>query len=144
VRRAAVGGSDTHYLHRSGVASGHLDALGTPTTWVEAGDRPTVATILAALREGRSFVSASPRGPQLYLEPDRGRAGRVAVEVRDGAGARLELISAQRSPQRRAVDGSAWDATFDVPAGARFVRAQLVSASGDVLALSNPVWADRL
>jgi len=144
VRRAAVGGSDTHYLHRSGVPPGHLDAPGTPTTWVEAGDRPTVATILAALRDGRSFVSASPRGPQLYLEPDRGRTGRVAVEVRDGAGASLELITNDRSPQRRAVDGSAWDATFEVPAGAGFVRAQLVSASGDVLSLTNPVWADRL
>ena len=144
VRRAAVGGSDTHYLHRSGVPAGHLDALGTPTTWVDAGDRPTVATILAALRDGRSFVSASPRGPQLYLEPDRGRAGRVAVEVRDGAGASLDLITAARAPQRLAVDSSAWDATFDVPAGTGFVRAQLRSASGDVLALSNPVWADRL
>src|SRR5439155_13022492 len=127
VRRAAVGGSDTHYLHRSGVPPGHLDALGTPTTWVDAGDRPTVATILAALRDGRSFVSASPRGPQLYLEPDRGRAGRVSVEARDGAGSTLTLFSDSRSIAATSVDDAAWARAFDLPAGLEYGRAELAS-----------------
>ena len=144
MRRAAVGGSDTHYLHRSGVPPGHLDALGTPTTWVEAGARPTVAAILAALREGRSFVSESPRGPQLYLEPDPARAGRINVEVRDGAGTALVLLSEAGAIQTTAVTGAAWDGTFDVPAGASYVRAHLAGANGSVRALTNPLWMDRL
>ena len=143
-RRPALGGSDTHYLHGRDLAARDADSLGTPTTWVQVGDRRTVAAILEALREGRSFVSESPRGPQLYLEADRGRAGGVSVEVRDGAGARLELVTDVASPVARVVDGDAWDAAFDVPAGAGYVRAQLISARGDVRALANPVWTDRL
>jgi hypothetical protein len=89
-------------------------------------------------------VSESARGPQLYLEPEGGRAGRVSVEVRDGDGARLELITDVASPIVSIVDGDAWDGAFAVPAGAAYVRAQLTSARGDVRALANPVWAERL
>ncbi len=143
-RAAALGGSDTHYLHRPAVTPRHADALGRPTTWVDAGARPTVATIMAALREGRSFVSESPRGPQLYLEPDRGRTGRVVVEVRDGAGATLALLSDSGAIEAAPVNDAAWDRAFDLPAGSRYVRAQVVAANGDLRALTNPVWADRL
>ena len=143
-RHAALGGSDTHYLHRRDLGARDADSLGTPTTWVQVGDRPTVRTILDALREGRSFVSESARGPQIYLQADRGRAGRVSVEVRDGAGARLELITDVASPVVSVVEGDAWDGAFEVPAGAGYVRAQLISARGNVRALANPVWAERL
>jgi hypothetical protein len=142
-RRVALGGSDTHYLHGRDLGARDSDSLGTPTTWVQVGERPTVRAILDALREGRSFVSESPRGPQLYLEADRGRAGRVAVEVRGGAGARLELISDVGSPVVSLIDGDAWDGAFVVPAGAAYVRAQLTSARGDMRALANPVWAEH-
>jgi hypothetical protein len=143
-RRVALGGSDTHYLHGRDLGARDADSLGTPTTWVQVGDRPTVRAILDALREGRSFVSESARGPQLYLEPDGGRAGRVSVEVRDGAGGRLELLTDVASPVVILVDGDAWDGAFEVPAGAAYVRAQLTSTRGDVRALANPVWAERL
>jgi hypothetical protein len=142
-RRVALGGSDTHYLHGRDLGARDADRLGAPTTWVQVGDRPTVKAILEALREGRSFVSESPGGPQLYLEPDRGRAGRVSVEVRGGAGGRLELVTDTATPVVRIVDGDAWDGAFEVPAGAAYVRAQLTSARGDVRALANPVWAER-
>jgi hypothetical protein len=89
-------------------------------------------------------VSESARGPQLYLEADRGRAGRVTVEVRGGAGGRLELITDVASPVVSLVDGDAWDGAFEAPAGAAYVRAQLTSARGDVRAIANPVWAERL
>jgi hypothetical protein len=143
-RRVALGGSDTHYLHRRDLGARDADSLGAPTTWVQVGDSPTVTTILEALREGRSFVSESPGGPQLYLEPDRGRAGRVSVEVRGGAGGRLELVTDVATPVVRMVDRDTWDGAFDVPAGAGYVRAQLTSARGDVRAIANPVWAERL
>ena len=144
VRCAAVGGSDTHYLKHANAPLRHQDALGTPTTWVHVDGPPTVSAILAALREGRSFVSQSPRGPQLYLEPDRGRAGRVSVEVRDGAGATLMVLSDSGPLDAAPVNGPAWDRAFDVPAGVRYVRAQLVGANGDLHALTNPVWADQV
>jgi hypothetical protein len=142
VRCVAVGGSDTHYLHRHDAAPRDADWVGTPTTWVEA--EVTVGSILAALREGRSFISASPRGPQLYLEPHPGRAGRVAVEVRDGAGTTLMLLSDSGSIESALVDAARWDHAFELPSGARYVRAQLVGANGDVRGLTNPVWADQL
>jgi hypothetical protein len=103
-----------------------------------------VSGLLAALRDGRSFVSESPRGPQLYLEPDRGRSGRVSVEVRDGAGSVLMLLSDSGPFAAEPVSEPAWDRAFDLPAGPRYVRAQLVGPNGDVRALTNPIWADRL
>ncbi len=143
-RRAALGGSDTHYLHGLGLAGRDADSLGTPTTWVHVGERRTVAAILEALRKGRSFVSESPRGPQLYLEPDPARMGRINVEVRDGTGTALMLFTEAGAIQTTAVTGPAWDSTLDVPAGASYVRAQLAGPDGNVRALTNPVWTDRL
>jgi hypothetical protein len=137
VRCVAVGGSDTHYLHRRDVAPRHADSIGTPTTWVHADGIPTVATILAALRDGRSFVSESPRGPQLYLDADRARKGRVSVETRDAEGARLELITATGMIASKPAEDPL---VFDIPDDARFVRAQLVADNGDVRALTNPLW----
>ena len=139
VRCAAVGGSDTHYLHRRDVAARHQDSIGTPTTWVEA--EATVGSILAALRDGRSFVSESPRGPQIYLDADPARIGRISIEVRDAENARVEVITAAgRIASRPAADDSL---VFDVPGDARFVRAQLVAENGDLRALTNPLWMER-
>src|SRR5437899_7413611 len=115
---------------------------GTPTICVHA--VATLPSILTALREGRSFVSESPLGPQVYLDPDPGRTGRVSVEVRDGAGAALQLLGDRGMLASFRIDGPSWDATFDVPRGTRFVRAQLMSPAGDVRALTNPIWAERL
>jgi hypothetical protein len=140
VRCVAVGGSDTHYLHRRDSAPRHADSIGTPTTWVYVDGAPTVGSILAALRDGRSFVSESPRGPQLYLDADRARKGRVSVDARDAAGARLELITqAGTIASKTAADGAL---AFEIPEDARFVRAQLVAENGDVRALTNPLWMD--
>ena len=142
VRCSAVGGSDTHNLRVGRVSARDADSLGTPTTWVHAD--ATVPSILAALREGRSFVSESPLGPQVYLDPDPGHAGRVSVEVRDGSGAALQLLGDRGMLASFRIDGPSWDATFDVLRGTRFVRAQLMSPAGDVRALTNPIWAERL
>jgi hypothetical protein len=141
IRCAAVGGSDTHYLHRRDVAPRHADSIGTPTTWVHVDGAPTVATILAALRDGRSFVSESPRGPQIYLDADPARIGRISIEVRDAENARVEVITAAGTiASRPAADDPL---VFDVPVGARFVRAQVVAENGDLRALTNPLWMER-
>lgn len=142
-RIAAVGGSDTHYLKAPDPDPRHSPHLGGPTTWVQAGDAPNVASILAALREGRVFVSASPRGPQLYLAPDPARAGRMHVEVRDAESCALQLITDAGVIHSAAVNAPVWDASVDMVPAARYVRAQLSDSTGDVRALSNPVWAER-
>jgi len=89
-RLVAVGGSDTHILRSRDRDPRHADRLGIPTTWVKAGPRADAAPILEALRAGRTFVSASPEGPQLYL--DAGGRG-VEIEVRDGEGATLVVLA---------------------------------------------------
>ena len=138
----AVGGSDTHNLRSADPDPRHSTGLGVPTTWVQAGPDPDAAAILAALRAGRTFVSSSPAGPQLYLEP--GGDG-VTVFVRGGAGLALIVLSqsgafgAASVPLGLAADEE-WSFTARVPCGTAFVRAQLVAETGDLAALTSPVW----
>lgn len=143
-RIAGLGGSDAHRLRSPDPDPRHAAALGLPTTWVQAGHLPDASAIVAALREGRSFVSASPRGPQLYLEPHPARDGCVYVEVRDARGATLRLCSEADEIATAAIASDDWDGSFDLPAGAPYVRAEVVDGTGSMLALSNPIWADRL
>jgi hypothetical protein len=89
-------------------------------------------------------VSESPRGPQLYLARDRARTGRVSVEALGAAGSTLILRTDAATTATTPVDSAAWDSVFDVPAGARYIRAELVAQDGAVRALTNPVWADAL
>lgn len=138
-RIVAVGGSDTHYLRRADPDPRHAQALGTPTTWVRAA-RDTVS-VLRALRDGQAFVSVSPRGPQLYLDPE---PDRVRAEVRGAAGAALLLVSDAGCVAAAPIVADAWEATFEVPAGARYLRAEVVDAAGLMLALSNPLWSEML
>lgn len=143
-RIVAVGGSDTHRLRSADPDPRHAAALGLPATWVEAGGHADASAVLAALREGRSFLSASPRGPQLYLEPHPARSGCVHVEARDARGATLWLRGSEADVATAPIAADGWDRSFDVPAGERYLRAELVDATGAMLALSNPLWADRL
>jgi hypothetical protein len=141
-RVSAVGGSDTHQLKTPDPDPRHSPRLGAPTTWVDAGRRPTVASILAALREGRAFVSASPRGPQLYLDADG--AGRARVEARDARGCALLFINERGVIESSAIDEDTMTRAIAWPAATRYVRAQLVDSTGDMRALTNPLWAERL
>lgn len=141
---SAVGGSDTHYLRAPDPDPRHSPRLGAPTTWVQAGEAATVASILGALRDGRSFVSASPRGPQLYLMPDPVRAGRVHVEARDAEGCVLVLLSETGAVHSSPVNAAAWDASIEIPRTSRYVRAQLIDGATELRALTNPVWAEQL
>ena len=140
-RVAAVGGSDTHYLRRQDPDPRHSPAPGAPTTWLRAGNGDP-GVLLEALREGLAFVSASPRGPQLYLDAAGG--GRVSAEVRDGRGAALLLLDQTGVVAAAPLPAGGWDGLFDVPKRAAYVRAQLVAPGGELLALTNPLWAERL
>jgi hypothetical protein len=136
-RLVAVGGSDTHVLRSHDPDPRHAQALGMPTTWVDAGPAADAAAILDALRLGRTFVSASPAGPQLYL--DRGGRG-VRIEVRDGRGATLVVLGDQGAIDAAAVTSGAFSMTLPVPRATTYVRAQLVAADGAIQALTSPLW----
>lgn len=135
-RVTAVGGSDTHRLHGD---DGPLAEarLGHPTTWLDVGGELTVETVLGALRAGRCFVSATPSGPQLYLQ----RIGDVVrIRAVGAAGATLMMIDDAGCVDARAIADEDASAECPFPRGASYVRAQIVDRLGAVLALSNPVW----
>ncbi|HEY8989559.1 MAG TPA: CehA/McbA family metallohydrolase [Candidatus Limnocylindrales bacterium] len=135
-RLVAIGGSDTHVLRSRDPDPRHA-GLGTPTTWVEAGPGADANAILEAMRAGRTFVSASPAGPQLYLEPG-GRG--VEVAVWGGAGATLVVLGDKGAIGAAAVDSREWSTTVAVPRSTAYVRAQLVASNGDIDALTGPIW----
>ncbi|MEA2545270.1 MAG: hypothetical protein QOI09_543, partial [Chloroflexota bacterium] len=135
-RLVAIGGSDTHVLRSRDPDPRHA-GLGTPTTWVEAGPGAGADAILEAMRAGRTFVSASPAGPQLYLEPG-GRG--VEVAVGGGAGATLVILGDKGAIGAAAVNSREWSTTVAVPRATAYVRAQLVASNGDIEALTSPIW----
>jgi hypothetical protein len=138
-RLTAVGGSDTHLLRARDPDPRHAQRLGTPTTWVAAGPRLDAGTILDALRAGRTFVSAMPTGPQLYLEP--GGKG-VHIRVRGGGGGTASVITDSGTISSSAVtDPDEWTATFATPRDATYVRAQVANDRGQLLALTSPLWS---
>jgi hypothetical protein len=136
-RLVAVGGSDTHVLRSQDPDPRHAQALGMPTTWVEAGPSPDARAIIEALRAGRTFVSASPAGPQLYM--DRARNG-VEVTVRDAPGAALVILGDHGTIDAEVSRAGSWSTSAGVPDGTTYIRAQLVGPHGDVQALTSPLW----
>lgn len=68
----------------------------------------------------------------------------MAAEIRDADGAVLQLVSDVGGVGSVEITQPSWDATFEVPARARYVRAQLLGATGDVRSLTNPIWAEDL
>jgi hypothetical protein len=138
-RLVAVGGSDTHLLRAEDPDRRHAQVLGTPTTWVNAGSNPDSAAILAGLQAGHTFVSASPSGPQLYIER-RDRA--LEVTTRDAVGAALLVIGDQGIVAAEAAGSGEWSTSAPLPRRATYLRAQLVNAQGELEALTSPVWLD--
>jgi len=120
----AVGGSDTHHLK----GTPH-DRLGHPTTWAQA-DR-ALPSVLAALREGRTFISRDVDGPQLYLSRER-------LRVVGASGATLLVLSANGIESTRTIRSD--DETLRVHTGARYLRAELRDPRNEMLALTNAVF----
>jgi hypothetical protein len=96
----------------------------------------TVASVLDALRAGRSFISTSPAGPQVTLATN---GDRLHARVIGAAGATLLVITDARVTAAR-VDAEDWHTTTGLPSASRYVRAQIQDERGTLLALTNPVW----
>jgi hypothetical protein len=135
----ATGGSDNHYL-----ATTALQGAGQPTTWVAVRER-TVRGVLKGLREGRTFISHQPPaygGPRVFLEADRDRDGNyetpvggtvsggtpLRARVQGAPGARLRVVvgGGVLAFEPVTVSGASFEHRFSLPAGARWVRAELV------------------
>lgn len=148
-RLTAVGGSDHHLSKRD-----HIAKLGHPTTYIYSPTQPSAADLLQALRAGHALVTESPAGPRITLRSGEAMMGdslsvasgeqmKVSVQVQDGAGARLELVSAPGiiDSQDVASDDAAFDFDVAVTDNLLYVRAQLVDVStGFVRALTNPIY----
>lgn len=161
-RLVGNGGSD---LHGADNTSGF--AAGLPTTVLHA-SRLAKRDVIAAARAGRAFVTKAPDGVEVYLTARRpgqrtytggtvyadvGDPVRVRCRVRRGAGRRLLLV-AQGLPVSVTPldsDDQTVQATLPVPPGGGYVRAEVrgeptvdlgdvVASSGDMEALTNPIW----
>jgi predicted metal-dependent phosphoesterase TrpH len=149
-----TGGSDNHW--RSVTA---LAGVGQPTTWVYAADR-SPASIVDAVRAGRTFVSAEPPlhgGPRVFLtatDPSRERqivGGRVAalspvnvrVTVEGGTGQRLRLISTGQVVSDRLCIAPTSEHEMNVvlPEGGWLRAELLVDAGYLVTAVTSPIFA---
>ena len=142
-----VAGSDMHQHRSTGAPDRPLDPsrIGHPTTWVHVDGDLTPTTILEAVRAGRSFVSESPSGPQLYTcDSDE----EIRLRVVHARGDALLLVGPRGVV--RAVDipdddsvihirkSELLDATGDA-AGAPFVRPEIHAVGGAVRALGQAV-----
>jgi hypothetical protein len=139
-RLVAVGGSDTHFLRRQSSDPLRKQALGMPTTWVQAGAGADARSIIEAMRAGRTFVTAGPAGPQLYLEP---KGHGVEVSVCGGAGRTLAVLGDKGAIGAAAVESDDWSTTVAVPRGSSYLRAQLATANGELEALTSAMWWEQ-
>ena len=155
-RRAAVGGSDNHWVSVSLVAG-----VGQPTTWVFAANR-SASAIIDAVKAGRTTVSWQPPallGPRLELTATELYAeqrttmvggevrpnGPVAATVRviGGAGHRLRVINSGQVAGTYLVDGpDVTHCTYLVLPRDGWLRAELYVDPGYAMtALTSPIWA---
>ncbi|MGH2562828.1 MAG: CehA/McbA family metallohydrolase [Thermomicrobiales bacterium] len=140
-RVVALGGSDTHFLQ--GEASGPLPRprLGQPTVWVHVDGEPSAGAILDGLRQGRCFISTSPAGPQLYLT--RTEKG-VRLRAGHAAGHAALLYSDAGCIGAYPIRVGDWTLPLPFPPRAAYLRAHIVDAAGNVLALTNPLWREEV
>jgi hypothetical protein len=137
-RHIAVGGSDTHIIRVApGTGPMRRPWLGEPTIWVDARGDLSAAAVLAGIRAGRCFLSASPAGPQLYLTGD---AAGVTVRVVGGVGAMLHLIAGAELVAAHRIDHDDWPSVMEFPDGRSYLRAEVVGPGEQMLAFSNPIW----
>ena len=153
-RIPAVGGSDHHFRRKL-----FVNGVGQPTTWVQTAS-PEPRAILAAIRGGRTTVSALPPGlggSRLTIRAEDGEelyeVGR-SMPVSRPIGVGVEVAGPASSlPHyvRIIVDGRALRPRHVLPGQGqivwtlrpkRYVRAELLEGEdGRVVAFTSPIWA---
>ncbi len=139
-RIVAVGGSDAHVVKSRHDSPLPPARLGMPTTWVHTAGALTVDAVLEGLRQGRSFMSESPHGPQLYVFAE---ADAVRVRVAGGAGSALQVLTERGCVAASAIDRDDWHWQMRKPESALYVRVHVAGTDGRIRALANPLWLER-
>jgi hypothetical protein len=156
-RVTAIGGSDDH---DSGTRPGH--PVGTPTTVVYAKELSESA-ILDGIRAGHVFLKTSgPDGPDVYLSAEAGAQRAIAgdalklasgeraqftVEVKNGSGDRLEIVSDDKVAQLvtdPTVTGNDGTKRFELTGDGQrhWYRVNLRGPDGTLLVLTNPIYVN--
>ena len=143
-----IGGSDMHKHQSHGAPSRPLDPprIGFPTTWVNVEGELTTESILAAVREGRTFMSESPSGPQLF---DVSTDDEIRLHIAHARGEALLLVGAHGVIRADGIveddtmiamtKAGIRDALGDAP-GRPFVRPEIHASGGAVRALGQAIW----
>lgn len=143
-----LGGSDMHMLASDGDPDNPLSPaqLGMPTLWIQTDEPLTSTSVLDALRAGRSFITESPSGPQLYLRLESDR-DMLHVHVVNAKGNALLLVGPDGVLDASTIDldnfAFFWPMEFFTGTGATmppFVRIEIHRAAGGVRAMSQPIW----
>jgi hypothetical protein len=92
------------------------------------------------MHAGRTFVSASPAGPQVYLS---GNDRQLDVEIRGGRGARLVLVGDRGEIDARGIDSDEIRVAVPMRTASRYVRAHLAGPNDQLMAVTSPIWFDR-
>lgn len=137
-RYVALGGSDTHNLKSPRIRLFHPE-LGSPTTWVKIEGEPSAAAILDGIRRGACFISASPVGPQLLFDRCDEQ---VRIRAVGASAATLVVLSDRGSEAAFAIPSDDWQTAIPFPPGVLYLRAQILDATGTMLAVSNPLWGE--
>ncbi|HEV2127690.1 MAG TPA: CehA/McbA family metallohydrolase [Thermomicrobiales bacterium] len=137
-----VAGSDMHEHRLFGAPDRPLEPtrIGWPTTWAEVDGELTAEAVLAAVREGRTFVSESPSGPQLY---NLGDGSEVRMRIAGADGQALLLIGPQGVVHAEGITGDDVESfvpSSRLPGDLPFVRPEIHAPGGAVKALGQAIW----
>ncbi len=131
----AVGGSD---YHEDYVVT---QLIGCPTTYVYAEDN-TEEAVLSAIRQGRSFITNSPKSTQLYLTCGEAAIG-DEIEWKEGIRAKVSTIKLKKNHtlrvwnndkivfEHKAKKTGDFEATFEVKEKG-FIRAEVMYNYGKI------------
>jgi hypothetical protein len=141
-RLVATAGTDIHGPHERDDAHGFNN--------VKAEDRSERA-ILAAVAAGHAFLSSGPRLVATLHDPARDQArpmgssaptseGQAIVELGPGTTGELRLVADGKLVQRQATQAGVL--RLDVPRGAGWFTLELRAPTGELTAITNPIYLD--
>jgi hypothetical protein len=142
-----IGGSDMHQCRSHGAPERPLEPprIGFPTTWVRVEGELTPAAILQAVREGRTFLSESPSGPQMF---DVSTEDEIRLHIAHAKGHALLLVGPQGVAHSEAIAGEDVELCYrkseirqalDEVKGVPFVRPEIHAVGGAVRALGQAI-----